>query len=360
MKKTIPSLNGLRALSILLVVIGHTQVRNFHLKNTTGAQMGVTIFFIISGFLITYLLMKEEQGNDGRISLKSFYLRRTFRIFPVYYALLLVYFVLQVLGLLQFTSASWISSITYTKNFSHDSTDWETAHLWSLSVEEQFYLVWPTVFYFFKRYRAQFAMAVVAVVPFVRGWGNYDVLHLCTRADALMAGCLFALYYDQVSDFLNTRARKLLVLPFAGLLCCLFTKRIINVFFKDSHHAEQVALAFGGTCGTIALLCVGLILIISVNYTNNPWFRFLNIPFMNYLGKLSYSIYIWQQMFFSTKLWPASQFPWNFIFMTVTAVLSYHLLEMPFLKIRDRFREQKKEPVSADAARLLVVKSGSE
>jgi peptidoglycan/LPS O-acetylase OafA/YrhL len=357
MKKTIPSLNGLRALSILFVVIGHAEARDFHLKDTTGAQLGVTIFFIISGFLITYLLMKEEQGNDGHISLKGFYLRRIFRIFPVYYALLFVYFVLQVLGLLQFTASSWLSSITYTKNFNHNSPDWETAHLWSLSVEEQFYLVWPTVFYFFKRYRALFAMAVVAVVPFVRLWGNYDVLHLCTRADALMAGCLFALYYDQVSDMINTHARKLLVLPFAGLLGCLCAKRLINILFKHSHNAEKAAFAFGGSCGTVAVLCVGLILVISINYTNNPWFRFLNLPFMNYLGKLSYSIYIWQQMFFSTKLWPASQFPWNFIFMGVTAVLSYHLLEMPFVKIRERFRKQKKEPASADGARVLVARN---
>jgi peptidoglycan/LPS O-acetylase OafA/YrhL len=354
MKKTIPSLNGLRALSILFVLIGHSAVVNFHLKDAIGAQLGVTIFFIISGFLITYLLMKEEQGNDGHISLKNFYLRRTFRIFPVYYALLLVYFVLQLLGLLQFTTGSWISSLTYTKNFSHDSPDFESIHFWSLSVEEQFYLVWPTVFYFFKRYRVLFATAVVVVVPFVRGWSNYSVLHLCTRADALMVGCLFALYYGQVSDMLNTRARKLLFLPAVGLLCSIFAKRIINAFFKESHQAEKVALAFGGTCGTITVLCVGLILIISINYTENPWFRFLNIPFMNYLGKLSYSIYIYQQMFFSKKLWPASQFPWNFIFIGITAVLSYHLLEMPFLKIKDRFREKKKEPVSADAAPSFV------
>lgn len=354
MKKTIPSLNGLRALSILFVVIGHAEVRDFGLKDMIGAQLGVTIFFVISGFLITYLLMKEEQGNDGHISLKGFYLRRIFRIFPVYYTLLFVYFVLQLLGLLQFTTASWLSSITYTKSFNQVSPDWETAHLWSLSVEEQFYLVWPTVFYFFKKYRAPFAMAVVAVVPFVRLWSNYNVLHLCTRADALMVGCLLALYYDQVSDMINTHARKLLVLPFAGLLCCLGAKRMISIFVKDSNHAEKVALAFGGSCGTVAILCVGLILVISINYTDNPWFRFLNIPFMNYLGKLSYSIYIWQQMFFSEKLFPVSQFPWNFMCMGVTAVLSYHLLEMPFMKIRERFRKQKKEPVKVDAAPSFV------
>ncbi|HTJ13067.1 MAG TPA: acyltransferase [Dinghuibacter sp.] len=252
MKAKLPSLNGLRALSILFVLIGHTELKSLHLSgDPAGAQIGVTIFFIISGFLITYLLMREEQASDGRVSLKDFYIRRAFRIFPVYYTLLLVYLILQVLGFLQFTTASWISSLTYTKYVNPRWSEWETGHLWSLSVEEQFYLVWPAVFYFLKRVRAPLAVAVIAVIPFVRLGGGYNAMHMFTRADALMGGCLLALYYERLRGALAKLPRAYLLLPFAGLLGSMMTKRIITLFFHENTQVERIAIAFGGSYGTL-------------------------------------------------------------------------------------------------------------
>lgn len=338
-KKLIPSLNGLRALSIIFVLAGHTELRSFHITDDPpGMQVGVTIFFLISGFLITWLLMQEERQNNGRISLKGFYIRRAFRIFPVYYTLLLVYFFLQLAGIFQFTTASWVSSLTYTKYLSPRWGEWESGHLWSLSVEEHFYLVWPTVFYFFKRFRVPFALAVMAVVPFVRLWGHFGDLHMFTRADALMAGCLLALYYERLTGVLLTLPRVWLLLPFAVMPLSLSAKRLVKLFFPGDIPLAKMAVAFSASYGILTLLCLGLILAISINFTNNPWFRFLNNPVMNYIGKLSYSLYIWQQMFFSDKLWPASRFPYNIAFIVITALLSYHLVETPFLRIKDRLR----------------------
>ena len=153
-KTKYPSINGLRAISILLVVIHHLCL-NEHIfteiqKNTfirpltnflQDGNFGVNVFFVISGFLITTLLTNEENKNN-KISLKNFYVRRVLRIFPAYYFLLLVYFVLQLLNYIQIDPAAWLTAITYTKYFNW-SLDWYTAHAWSLSIEEHFYLFWP-------------------------------------------------------------------------------------------------------------------------------------------------------------------------------------------------------------------------
>ncbi len=111
MPKLIPSLNGLRGLSILFVLIAHIQIMSFHLPDGPGGQIGVNIFFVISGFLITYLLLKEEAAT-GTISLKNFFIRRSLRIFPAFYFLLLVYGVLQLFSVLHISAGSWLSSIT--------------------------------------------------------------------------------------------------------------------------------------------------------------------------------------------------------------------------------------------------------
>jgi len=344
MKKIIPSLNGLRALSILFVLIGHIQVANLKRLDAPGAQIGVNIFFVISGFLITLLLLKEEK-RYGTISLKSFYIRRIIRIFPVYYFILLVYFILQLCTVFYLTPTSWITSITYTKYFNfNDPGDWETGHFWSLSVEEHFYFIWPSVFYFFKKFRTRFAIAIVIVVPFVRLLTDISVMHFFTRADSLMWGCLFAIYYDDIYAYIKTKSKLFLLSPFLILLCCLVTKRIITLLFPDFQFLEHAAIAFAGSFGTITNICIGLIIIISINYENNLWFRFLNNSIMDYIGILSYSIYIWQQLFFSEKLGTFSKFPLNIVYIFIVAVLSYKLIEQPFLKLKDRFEIKNRVP----------------
>ena len=151
------SINGLRAISIFLVLTHHfilqyNILKNFKdvrwmgpiLKLLNDGQLGVNVFFVISGFLITSLLLQEE-AKTKRVSLKNFYIRRTLRIFPAYYFLLLVYFILQLLGYIHISNQAWLTSVTYTKYFNW-SADWYTRHAWSLSIEEHFYILWPLIF----------------------------------------------------------------------------------------------------------------------------------------------------------------------------------------------------------------------
>ena len=214
MRIQIPGLNGLRAIAIILVLFGHARFLNHRFANPIfhkmpilfSGRLGVIIFFVISGFLITALLLEEEKTKN-LVSLKNFYLRRTFRILPVYYTLLLFYFILQVAGIIHLTGASWLTSLTFTKSF-YWKSDWETAHLWSISIEEMFYLIWPLVFKFSRNHRNKFVFFIILIVPIIRLithhlYGDHvNENSIFQRADSLMWGCLFAVYRSG-PDFVN-------------------------------------------------------------------------------------------------------------------------------------------------------------
>ena len=140
---TIPSLDGLRAISIGLVLLGHAT--RFGLGHSflfrlavAHAVLGVDVFFVISGYLITTLLL-EEKIKFGTISLRLFYLRRALRILPAFLVFVGTLFVLSALGYIDIPSRLWIFVLTYTSNFT--PRVWDVGHLWSLSVEEHFYFL---------------------------------------------------------------------------------------------------------------------------------------------------------------------------------------------------------------------------
>ena len=108
-------------------------------------RLGVQIFFVISGFLITSLLLREKEST-GSISLKLFYARRTLRIFPAFYLFFITIAVLSYLRLIELPRYDLLHAATYTMNYSGNGT-WWMGHLWSLSVEEQFYFVWPSLMF---------------------------------------------------------------------------------------------------------------------------------------------------------------------------------------------------------------------
>jgi len=142
----IPSLDGLRAVAILFVLFAHCSITfppglvsvNFILPLLNGG-LGVTIFFCISGFLITRLLIIEFE-KTGEVSLKGFYIRRSFRILPAYWCFLLFVVVLNVAKIQEISVPNLLSGLFFVMNYSPANVRWILQHLWSLSVEEQFYL----------------------------------------------------------------------------------------------------------------------------------------------------------------------------------------------------------------------------
>ena len=147
----IPSLDGCRAISILLVVVSHLcETPAFHAFDPYARLMfhfgpfGVEVFFVISGFIITTLLLNEEHSH-GFVSIKGFYIRRAFRIWPAAYAYLLVVAVLAWNHVISVAPHHFFYAGTFLMNHVQEM-NWFTAHFWSLAIEEQFYVLWPIVF----------------------------------------------------------------------------------------------------------------------------------------------------------------------------------------------------------------------
>ncbi len=312
MRDYIPSVTGLRALSISIVIFTHLNEANsfgkiynipFPFTLITDGDFGVNIFFVISGFLITYLLLEEEKKN-GAISLRNFYLRRVFRIFPAYYFLLLCYLILELFSVIHLNKNSWLSSIFYYKYLVPG--DLETRHLWSLSVEEHFYVVWPIIFFLFRKSRVYFAFGIILLVFLCRllayyGSTPYPIIKNWTfifqRVDAIMIGCLFAIYRTRISVWME-KVLSWKYVPFWLILLFLNTQYFINLntFYKLHLGVFLVPLGIGSSVGTLTNLFIAIFLLFSINYKNG-WFRILNSSTAIYIGKLSYSLYLWQQIF---------------------------------------------------------------
>lgn len=201
--RSIPSLDGLRGVSILLVMLGHARgTRGFSSwippLVTDHASLGVQIFFVISGYLITTLILDEER-TTGKISLNLFYARRTIRIFPPLYLFLLCLTIGLWTGMIELPRYNLLFAATYMMNFVPSGTGtWVTGHLWSLSAEEQFYLVWPAAIRFAGRARALAFAAILAVTCPLLALALVQTKHqlgfrvLGVFSDSIACGCVLA------------------------------------------------------------------------------------------------------------------------------------------------------------------------
>lgn len=349
----LPSINGLRAFSIILVICHHLSLQNSFFKDIPtdnwgylfvefikDGHLGVNVFFVISGFLITYLLQYEEK-NTETISLKNFYVRRTLRIFPAYFFLLFVYFILQLFNFIQISNSSWLTAITYTKYFNWE-LDWYTGHAWSLSIEEHFYVFWPLIFIGGKKFRKIVAISLIIIVPFIRYFSFYhpvywiNELTIFTRIDSIAVGCFFALYKENIIKHFTPHWTKI----FYFSIISLFFLRIFPIYAHKTN-LDFIFIPIGSTHGTIANILIASIMMYSVFGPKRIWYKVLNLKIINYIGTLSYSIYLWQQLFiYQSDFW-INKFPQNLIFIFLAALFSYYIIEKPFLKLKQKFSEEK-------------------
>ncbi len=332
----LPSLDGLRAISIVLVVVGHLDgTHGFgHWNAGIGdyAHLGVVIFFVISGFLITSLLLSEH-ARTGRISLRLFYLRRSLRIFPASYAYLAAVTLLWLTGIVSLQARDFWHAVTYTVNYL-PGRSWLVGHLWSLSVEEQFYLLWPFTFVALGPRRATWAAAgVIVLAPaaraasrlFLIGTPAYDLPMFPMVADSLATGCLLA----KTKDWLEKQGWYLeLFRPVASFLL------LMSILFINRYEGHSVVRILGSS-----LINVFLAILIhrSVYNANDRMGQALNWKPVAFLGVLSYSLYLWQQIFLNrdSTRW-LNAFPQNLVCAIAAALGSYLLLEKPLLKLRHR------------------------
>jgi peptidoglycan/LPS O-acetylase OafA/YrhL len=207
-------LDGLRAVSILLVITAHATDPMF--SRLHGA-VGVTVFFVISGYLITTLLLREEE-RKGHARIGAFYIRRAFRILPLYYLTLAGYVVLIGVLHLQAGSSSLWHSLPWYLSYQNDlapSGAGVFGHSWSLAIEEKYYLLWPLMFAIpvFRKYRLAVASSLAAVTALASLWPETSYFAIYTP---ILLGCVVALVLDNPD--LYRHAVRLAVTPVALVL----------------------------------------------------------------------------------------------------------------------------------------------
>ena len=336
-KRDIPSLDGLRAVSVVAVVLSHAQSPlllfpfNSYIRN---GRQGVAVFFVLSGFLITHLLIKERDRR-GSIDLKLFYVRRSFRIFPPFYAFLAVIGLLAEFHQVAVTKMHLLIAATYTWNYAHGASAWSLGHLWSLAIEEQFYLLWPACMAFFdKKAATRIAIAILVLSPVVRAvtffaapsLRSHILIYLHTQADPLMAGCLLALALDgELFKIFFAFAKNSWV--------CLLA---ILTLAADTHFGRSplYTLIFSGSVRSIA---ISIIVIYSVFRYSSPWGRILNWYPVRHLGMISYSLYLWQQPFTGAA---TGSLALCFLKILIVAEFSYWCIERPSFTARSWFTKR--------------------
>jgi len=340
----IPSLDGLRALSITIVILSHTRsllpspIANSGLFRYIigGGLHGVQIFFVISGYLITTLLLREYD-RTGTVSFKRFYTRRALRIFPSFYVYFAVLAILWITGVIPEHWPTYLASATYTFIYLPNPHGWYVEHAWSLSVEEQFYLLWPGLLVFAHR-RARsipFALAVIALMPIVRillsltSSSPERAIITSGSADTLMVGCLLALLSNRAAwqqghrRFINAwTSATMLVVGF--ILVPYLSAKLTGGF------AGILTVALGNT---VTSFCIGGILLYVVDNPQSLAGTLLNFRLVRHMGVISYSLYLWQQLFTGNL---AHMHLYVYLYMLIAAALSFRLIEKPVLRLRTR------------------------
>jgi peptidoglycan/LPS O-acetylase OafA/YrhL len=344
----IPCLDGLRALSVSLVLLGHgsgtigpdhpTLAMIISAIGMSG--VGVSVFFVISGYLITTLL-KREKDKTGAISIAGFYVRRMLRIFPAFYSYLIVIFLLSATKVLLVSDSAIASAGLFLWNYSHlwiaegPQSSWYVGHFWTLSLEEQFYLLWPLTFVLLGGYRsALIAFILIAVMPEVR-LASYFVtpgsrgqlgMMLHTALDGIMFGCLLACCegnprFERIFAMLNRGAVAILAVAFLFL---------INPYI--SSHVRGYSVTYGMTFSYVAIT---MIIFWCVRNPSGAVGRILQTRGLVYLGTISYGVYLWQQLFLTPfPEYRILAFPWNIPLSVAVAMISYHLIELPIQRLR--------------------------
>lgn len=355
----IPSLDGLRAISIMMVIGAHATMgmpaldsHPFLSYTFLSGDRGVSVFFVISGFLITSLLLKEEQ-ETGRISLRHFYIRRAFRILPPFWVFLITVGVLWKIGALQCSWRILGTAFIFLRDYTNG--DWWTGHTWSLSIEEQFYIFWPTALLFLgKRRSFKIALALIACAPAIRifsqiwmeqfGYRQIFMLHM--RIDSLMCGCALAMAYGN-PKFAQIVERTL---KWPVMVAVLFFFFFVSGYLTHRFRGYYL-LPFGFTLESIAIT---YLLLYFIKKPSSLGGRILNSKVLVHIGLISYSLYLWQELFLPPQVahaWAASTleiFPVNLLALLLTAELSWYLVERQALKVRRKFENTKASTAESD------------
>ena len=330
--RRIKGLDGLRGVSLMVVAATH-------LKLVPG-HVSLIYFFMLSGFLITWLLLEEEK-RYAKASVWRFYGRRVLRVFPLYYlALLAVVFVFPpTTGPL--TDSHVTSAYFYYSNYYqslHGTTHGSISHYWSLAVEEQYYLIWPVMFAYLGRWRAHaLVVAILAVwarriyVTWWLGDLNWAYHAFDCRADHILVGTLAAVW---IHAGVGARVWDRMLTPRFGRWSLIM---IIALSFVGAEIGKPFRFGVGFSIESVLVLISFLCVIVRVDTSGYRW---LQSRFLIYLGDRSYAVYL-VHMFVLDRMWfydpempGLLQFLCVMVIGTLIAEVLYQLVERPVWRIR--------------------------
>jgi peptidoglycan/LPS O-acetylase OafA/YrhL len=341
----LPTLDGWRALSIGLVILHHSQIQltapvigPLLQSLARFGEVGVELFFAISGLLICSRLL-EEEWRAGQISVKGFYIRRFFRILPAAIFYLLVIAILAAFQVIPVFPKDWFAALFFFRNYAmlfeylnHSPLPlhWYTGHFWSLSMEEHFYLVLPAVLVAFKRTR-RWVLAGMAISVALWRMVLAHVMHheyqfnfrTDTHVDALLIPAMIALALYPLTR--NQAARRYIPVwsfpMFLVMELLLLTTRVPCFF-------------------TLQAIVLPLLILSTVLHPSTVQGRILESKPLRWIGWISYSLYLWQQLFFGVNFVASPpglallrKPPINLVALLVCATFSYYAIEKPFLRL---------------------------
>jgi peptidoglycan/LPS O-acetylase OafA/YrhL len=357
-QKKIPSLDGLRAVAVLLVIFHHLHVPFF------PDGRGVLTFFVLSGFLITWMMLHESE-KTGDVSIRNFYVRRILRIFPAFYVFLILSLTARWLTIgwpNRFLLYDYLSAFSYTSNYRLALTPHvpHTAqHTWALSIEEQFYFLWPCVFVAFHKNLRRLTYVLVAAIVLINihrlilffgfqareTWLTYS---FDTRADHILIGCLLAVLLKRGvwTWFWN----QITVRTWVSLVPFLVMIGSIAISF---HHGLAYRFGIGFVIDPL-LTAIFLVQVIALG-RSRLW-GWLNWKVTVYLGKISYGMFLFHMLanrlvivlFGTHSLWV--RLPAVIAVAALFGTCSYYLIEKRFLLLKSKFMHEalQKPVVSSD------------
>jgi peptidoglycan/LPS O-acetylase OafA/YrhL len=332
--KHIPVLDGWRAFAILMLLWGHGTRGWIHLPFNSGF-CAVNFFFVLSGFLITYRLL-TDYSIDDQIQFRKFYIRRIFRILPPALLYLAVVSLLGLLRVIPVWPGEVFSALLFSRNYvgippgQPLGTGWFTGHFWSLAVEEHFYLLWPIALQLAKPKRAKWVAVggiVLCAIWRYTAW-NFGIGSLPgapfyfrtdIRFDALLIGSLLGICYadsgvrNKLSQLIPQRDTVIIFGLYVWVLLRMFEPADLKELF----------------------LVAGLLAVTSLH--PDSWVGIiLQLAPIRWIGRISYSLYIWQQLFLTPGTRPLgflNRTPVDIAATFCVAALSFYLVETPMIKL---------------------------
>lgn len=338
--KLINQLDSLRAFAAFSVIIYHF-LPSFHLGKFSFGWAGVDVFFVISGYLITAILLEQKNNISNKILIiKNFIIKRALRLFPTYYLLITFFLLLSIFfGLYVWRPGNAIYYFTYTQNFlvfAKGGQGTQVNHLWTLAVEEQFYLIWPWILIYVPN--KWLIRALLIIIPFsllFKSFSGFEYLRMLTfvHLDTLGGGALIALLLKEKGEQFFLQINK-------ARMAIIFISLAILIF-EAFYYVPYIFIV-------IATLILSSSLLIGCYYNFNGFFgRILNLPQLKYLGKISYGLYLYHQavsyflILFVFKMHLSIHglilFFLSIILTIIVAHLSYNYIEKRFLNLKLKF-----------------------